>query len=192
MGAEDMTPAEALHAAQAANVHVALEGTDLVLRAPAPPPVAVLDALKQHKTGIVALIRRTREDWTAEDWEAFFDERAGIAENDGGLPHRQAEELAFEHCVEEWLRRHPVRSSPGFCLSCGCAEDVQGTIVPFGIETSRHAWLHSGCWPAWYAGRKADAITALVALGITPPAAFLENSKAKQMAAGIGSDRGCS
>jgi hypothetical protein len=32
--------------------------------------------------------------WSAEDWQARLDERAGIAEFDGGLPHAQAEALA--------------------------------------------------------------------------------------------------
>jgi hypothetical protein len=32
--------------------------------------------------------------WSAEDWQACLDERAGIAEFDGGLPHAQAEALA--------------------------------------------------------------------------------------------------
>ena len=85
MGDEDMTAVDALKAARSANVHIGLEGEDLVLRAPAPPPAAVLDALKRHKPGIVALLRRARSNWTAADWEAFFHERAGIAEHDGGL-----------------------------------------------------------------------------------------------------------
>jgi hypothetical protein len=33
--------------------------------------------------------------WSAEDWQACLDERAGIAEFDGGLPQAQAEELAM-------------------------------------------------------------------------------------------------
>src|SRR5262245_1731751 len=135
-----MTAAEALHAAQAANVHVRLEGSDLVLRASAPPPAAVLDALKCHKPGIVALLRRARSNWSAADWEAFFHERAGIAEYDGGLGRWQAEALAFEQCVVEWLMRHSVRSNPGTCLSCGRVEDERGIVLPFGIEASGHAW----------------------------------------------------
>ena len=29
--------------------------------------------------------------WTEEDWQALFDERAGIMEFDGGLPRAEAE-----------------------------------------------------------------------------------------------------
>ena len=50
--------------------------------------------------------------WSAEDWQVFFDERAGIAEFDGGLPRPEAEVQAFACCVSEWLNRNPVRSRP--------------------------------------------------------------------------------
>jgi hypothetical protein len=39
--------------------------------------------------------------------------------------------------------------------------------LPFGTESSGHAWLHSRCRPAWHASRKADAVAALGQLGIT-------------------------
>jgi hypothetical protein len=164
-----MTAADALHAARSANVHVRLEGSDLVLRVRTPPPAALLDALKRHKLGIVALLRRAKSNWTAADWEAFFHERAGIAEHNGGLGRPEAEALAFEHCVVEWLMRHPVRSNPGICVSCGRAEDEQGMVLPFGIEATGHAWLHFDCWPAWCAQRKTEAIAALASMGISTP-----------------------
>ena len=164
-----MTAAEALVAAQAANVRVELKGSDLVLRAPAPPPAAVLDAVKRHKPGIVALLRRARSSWTAVDWKALFHERAGIAEFDGRLGRRQAEELAFEHCIMEWLMRHPVRSMPGCCLGCGRGDAHAGIVLPSGTEATGHAWLHPDCWPTWHAERKADAIADLGAKGIALP-----------------------
>ena len=52
-------------------------------------PLAILDLLSRHKPGIVALLRPGRDGWSAEDWQAFFDERAGIAEFDGGLPRNR-------------------------------------------------------------------------------------------------------
>src|SRR6476646_6749054 len=51
-----------------------------VLSAAAAPHAAVLDALFQYKIGIVALLRPGRDGWSAEDWQAYFDERAGVAE----------------------------------------------------------------------------------------------------------------
>ncbi len=61
----------------------------------------------------------------------FFDERAGIAEFDGGLPRADAEARAFECCVVKWLDRNPAPSTPGQCASCGRADAV---VVPYGTE----------------------------------------------------------
>ena len=161
-----MTALDALKAAQAANVKIRVEGADLVLRAPARPPATVLDALKLNKPAIVALLRRQISNWTVEDWEAFFDERAGIREHDGGLPRKQAEALAFDDSIVEWLLRHPVQSRPGSCLGCGLGDEHAGIVVPFGTEASGHVWLHPDCWPAWHGSRKAEAAAALSVMGI--------------------------
>jgi len=99
--------------------------------------------------------------WSGDDWRAFFDERAGIAEFDGGLPRGQAEADAFTSCVTEWLNCNPVRSSPDSCLLCGEAEQGHDPRLPFGTESTGHAWLHSRCWSAWYAARRAEAAAAL-------------------------------
>src|ERR1700677_3308716 len=48
----------------------------------------------------------------------------------------------------------------------GRAEDADNVLLPFGIEGAAHLWLHSRCWPAWYARRKVQAFAALVAMGI--------------------------
>ena len=141
-----------------------------MLEASAPPPPAVLDLLSRHKAGIVTLLRPADDGWSAEDWQVFFDERAGIAEFDGGLPRGQAEARAFACCVVEWLNRNPVRSPPGRCLGCGGGDHAHDPLLPYGIESTGHAWLHSRCWPAWYAGRKAEAVAALAAMGIAAPA----------------------
>jgi hypothetical protein len=53
----------------------------------------------------VTLLRPNRDSWSAEDWHAFFHERAGIAEFYGGLPCAEAEGQAFESRVIEWLNR---------------------------------------------------------------------------------------
>jgi hypothetical protein len=109
---------------------------------------------------------RIERDWSDEDWRAFFDERAGIAEFDGGLPREQAEVRAFTCCVAEWLNRNPVRSSPGSCLRCGKAELDHDPLLPFGTERTGHAWLHSRCWEAWFAARQVEAVAALEAMRI--------------------------
>src|SRR4029453_17284667 len=105
-----MSAAQALRAARAAGIKLDIDGDDLLWAAPEQPSTAVLALLARHKAGIVRLLRSGDDKWSAEDWQAFFDERAGIAEYDGGRSRQEAEALAFEHCVLEWLIRIPVAS----------------------------------------------------------------------------------
>jgi hypothetical protein len=152
---------EALKAARAAGVELAIDGDDLLLSAASEPSAAVLDALSQHKAQIVALLRPGRDGWSAEDWQVYCDERAGIIEFDGGLPRAEAEARAFECCVVEWLNRNPVRSRPSHCLGCGGSEVGFDTLLPYGTEQAGHSWLHSRCWEAWHANRRAEAVSVL-------------------------------
>jgi hypothetical protein len=156
-----MSAVEALEAARAAGIALALDGDDLALSAASSPPAAMLDALSRHKAEIVALLRPGRDGWSGEDWLTFFDERAGISQFDGGLPRGEAEARAFECCVVEWLNRNPVCSTPGRCLGCGASEDAIDKLLPYGTEPTGHAWLHSRCWEAWHANRKAVTILSL-------------------------------
>jgi hypothetical protein len=63
----------------------------------------LLERLSRHKPAIVELVQPRADGWSPEDWQAFFDECAAIAEFDGGLPRRQGEAQAFSDCVDEWL-----------------------------------------------------------------------------------------
>jgi hypothetical protein len=103
-----MNAVQVLKAARAAGVGVAIDGDKLVLRAATPPPPAVIDLLSRYKAEIVALLRPADDGWSVEDWHVFFDERAGIAEFDGGLPRAEAEAQAFACCVGEWLNQEGV------------------------------------------------------------------------------------
>jgi hypothetical protein len=156
-----MSAAAILREARAAGIDLGLDGDGLILQAQAPPAPELLDRLARHKQEIIDLLRPGRDGWSAEDWQAYFDERAGIVEFDGGLPRREAEANAFACCVAEWLNRNPVRSPPGRCLGCGEAEHGHDPLLPFGTEPNGHAWLHSRCWPAWHASRKAKAVAIL-------------------------------
>jgi hypothetical protein len=155
----------ALRAARAAGVSVSVDGDDIVWQASAAPPLNVLDALSRHKAEVIVLIRPAKDEWTAEDWQAFFDESAGIAEFDGELSRPQAEAQAFESCVVEWLKRNPERGVPGRCPSCGAVEHSSDPLLPIGTKTS-HVWMHSGCWRRWFKARQAKAVAALSMLGI--------------------------
>ena len=161
-----MSAAEALRAAREAGIGLHVHGVDLVLEASAPPPAAVIDLLTRHKADLIVLLRPGDDGWSADDWRAYYDECAGIAEFDGGLPRDQAEARAFACCVSEWLNRNPVRSSPGRCLGCGQFDQPHDPLVPFGTDKNGHAWLHQRCWSAWHEGRKVEAVAALVNMGI--------------------------
>jgi hypothetical protein len=161
-----MSAAKALRAARMAGVTVRIEDDGLALEAQAPPSAEVLELLARHKPGIVALLRPVGDGWSAEEWQAYFHERAGIAEFDGGLPRPEAEAQAFTCCGVEWLNRSFVRSTPGRCLACGDDTSAHDALLPHGIQPNGHIWLHSRCWPAWHARRKAEAAAALAAMGI--------------------------
>jgi len=92
--------AEMLPAPDAGPDHVLL-----VVVARFPANAAMLKDRVLEPVGQVALLRTGRDSWSGEDWRAFFDERAGIAEFDGGLPRLEAEARAYACCVAEWLNR---------------------------------------------------------------------------------------
>lgn len=156
----------AIAEARAAGVELGLDGDALALEASSPPPPAVIESLSRHKAEIIALLRPADDGWSALDWLTFFGERARIAAV-RGLTKNEAEARAFACCIVEWLNRNPVRSLPGRCVGCGQTEHSHDPLLPFGIESSGHAWLHSRCWDAWHAGRKAEAVAALSTFGIS-------------------------
>jgi hypothetical protein len=166
----DMNPAEVLQMARAAAIRVSIDGDDLVLEASAPPASFVLELLSGHKAGIVALLRSTDDGWSAEDWQVFFDERAGIAEFDGGLSRDQAETCAFACCAVEWLNRNPAGSPLRPRIGCGCGDHADDTLLSHGADSTGDVWRHSRCRSAHYASRKAEAVAALATMGIVPTA----------------------
>ena len=101
-----MSARMAVMAARAAGVQILVDAGDLVLEAAAPPRPSVLEQLSRHKAAIVSMLRPGADGWSAEDWQAYFDERAGIAEFDGNLPRHRAEAQATESCTAEWVRRN--------------------------------------------------------------------------------------
>ena len=132
-------------------------------------------ALRQSKAEIILLLRAGGDGRSAEDWRIFFDERIAIAEFNGGLRGVEAEMCAFECCLAEWLVRNAAYSSPDGCSECGGGEHSYDPLLPVGIGGAGQVWLHSRCRPAWYSGRKTEAIAALAAMGIVAPADFPED-----------------
>jgi hypothetical protein len=112
-----------------------------------------------------------KSEWNADDWQAYFDERAGIAEYDGGLSHIDAEIQARNECVTRWLQLNPpAPSNPDTCLHC----DQQFTSSSVNVinPAGRRARLHDECLPIWRANRWEQALAALRVIGVliaTPP-----------------------
>lgn len=166
-----MSAAEALLAAEAVGVRVAVDGADLVLVAAAPPPADILDQLARFKHDILRLLRPRPEAWSAEDWQAFFHERAGIAEFDEGLSRPEAERLALAQCADEWERR-TLRTGPThLCSHCRAARHGGAAVILLGSGGGR-GWLHPVCWAGWKRIRRAEAHSALAAMGLPCPDAL--------------------
>ncbi len=165
-----MSAVEALRLARENGVRLGIAGTDLILDADREPAPRVLEAIRRHKAGIVALLTAAEGHWTAEDWRVFYDERAGVAEHDGGLSHDEAERQAFECCVMEWLWQHPpTASGPERCAHCGKPLGEPGRDgLPYLTGDGGHVWMHSGCHGDWTAQRRDEAVAALAILGLRP------------------------
>jgi hypothetical protein len=73
--------------------------------------MSAAEALKAGRSAAVQLSAdgtgRRDYSWSAEDWRGFFDERAGIVECDGGLPHA---EVAWNAPT---VRANPLKSYTG-------------------------------------------------------------------------------
>src|SRR5215211_9293985 len=121
------------------------------------PKRRVVLGSEQPVTSVTRVTSSNHAVWDAEDWRAYFDERAGIAEFEGGLARDAAEARAFACCVSEWLIQNPASSQPGRCAWCGAPERRGTTILPFGAQTSGRAWLHAHCWEEWYRKRQGEA-----------------------------------
>ncbi len=164
-----MSASKTLRLAKENGIRLRVSGADLILDAERAPAPAVLEAIKRHKDTVVALLATDHDEWTGEDWQAFFKERAGIAEFDGGLSRVDAEAQAFECCIVEWSNRYPCQSEPGRCVACGTPDRGGHTVVPFGTASHGHAWLHPECWEEWHRERRKRATDGLGAKGLPIP-----------------------
>jgi hypothetical protein len=152
-----MSVAKALKAALDAGVRLRVDGDDLELSAPLEPPYRVLALLSRNKPEIVRILRAALEE--KEDWQAFFNERAAIAEYEGLLPRRTAEGNAFARCIVEWIRRN-------------CPAVLGGFHGRYGVESVVRIRLCSQSWPVWRPKEIFQAMEALKRMGIPPPEEF--------------------
>ncbi len=160
-----MSAVEALRLARESGVRLDVAGADLILDADREPAPGVLEAIRRHKAGIVALLAAAEGDWTVEAWVDHFEERAAIIQHDGGLPRPKAEWLAFSDTINQWLIMHPppaTDDSDG-CVHCGADLGEDGVPVLAG---GAHTWIHSQCHHAWLTERRRHAAEKLSAMGI--------------------------
>jgi hypothetical protein len=153
----------ALDAAQAAGVTVKVDGNGLLLEAPVAPPAQVIEALGRHKTEILKLLGATENGWEHEDWRAYFDERAAIAEYDGGFTRSDADLCAFEDCIDHWLAVHPpIPRRADSCLHCELAISAEElTNVRVAGSGGAVKLVHRECAPRWFVLRRLEARRAL-------------------------------
>jgi hypothetical protein len=119
-----MSAAEALMLAAVAGIRIRIDGDGLALEAATPPAADVLELLARYKTDIVTLLREGNGVWAGEDWREFFEERAGIAEFDGGLSRDRAAAQALSCCLHEFANR--------LCLLDGSTvHPNRGPLIPW-------------------------------------------------------------
>jgi len=140
-------PWEALNRAKASSVP-AKRANPAKVEAPAPSALAT-------SAGLAA--SRSKMEFGKRDTVAVPDQTTDPA----GRGVTESEHAA----IVEWLNAHPVSSDPETCCWCGRAEREDDVLLPFGVESTGHAWLHSACWRPWSEHRRAEAVAALLRWG---------------------------
>ncbi len=107
--------------------------------------------------------------WTAEDYQAYFDERAAIYEHDGYRARREVECLAFGDTVRQWLAFHPPPVWEVWRGCAQCLDDDRGgdPLLPF-LTRGGHTWIHDQCTARWRSHRRSEAEYTLRLMGIGP------------------------
>ena len=114
---------EILRSVAGLGAEIERRGDSLLVRAGnAAIPKDILSTIREHKAAILTLLRSADDGWSAEDWQALFDERAAIAEYDAGLSRPESEARAHVYCVAEWQGRHHQPSEPSWSASYSAFE----------------------------------------------------------------------
>jgi hypothetical protein len=159
-----------LEQARRYGVEIRAKGDKLKLKAPKAPPPDLLERLRASKPAILAALSEPAPAWSADNWRVFFDERAGIAEFDGGLSRQEAEALAYETCLMHWVNTSPPdHAKDGTCPCCG-KEIIGNAGIPVLRPPGGNIWLHEGCHSRWLLRRRTEAKKTLIAMSINPPA----------------------
>lgn len=163
-----MTPVALIANVRADGIVLGLsEDGRLTFKGPRSATEKWLPSLAASKPDLVVHLRREARgtNWDAQDWRAFYNERAALYDQRAGAFRATAKNDALEATVAEWLRRTWQPSSQDSCVECGATNAVE-PLLPFGGQSVGHVWLHRSCWPAWSDGRKAEAVEALMTFGV--------------------------
>jgi hypothetical protein len=69
--------------------------------------------------------------------------------------------MTAETIVAE-MPRHTPTVLPTESVEGGGRAHPHDPLLPYGVETADHVWLHSCCWEAWHANRRAKAAAVLL------------------------------
>lgn len=145
--------------ARAAGVRIQADGADLVWEAAAPPPAHVIDALRQAKADLLALLTASPD----------FEERAAIVEHAGGVPREWAEGFARLCTMPAPAHLLPARWQQIVDDAGGFIDRWAGKAAALGWRTVDVFGVHAGRPEARYdcagvvaliQGREVVAITA--------------------------------
>jgi hypothetical protein len=104
---------------------------------------------------------------TAAKWIKAFEDSVAVVLRIRKVSRAEAEGVAFINTVNAFLDANRPNSDQNKCAHCGSSERPN-ELRPMG-GGARHSWVHNGCWPDWFARRRADAIAELAAMGIVSP-----------------------
>jgi len=146
-----------------------LNGDKIRVSAPEPLPDNLRQELKARKPEVINFLKAgprvnpCHPDWSdPEDTRSRFFELAGNHLS-AGKTQDEADKLAFECLLADWMNSHPVEVTEG-CPHCGEPHDASS--MPYLNGEAGHIKIHEQCWPEWYAGLKKRASVTLTTLGI--------------------------
>jgi hypothetical protein len=112
------------------------------VKAAAALPPDVVEELKRYKAEILRLLHRESGAWPGEDWQAYFDERAGILDTTEATRVRKRRPWPWRPASPSGSTSIPVCSDPCWCFVCGRPDELGEALVPFGASSNGAAWLH--------------------------------------------------
>jgi len=131
-----------------------------------PLPDELIARARANKAGILRALQHPKEPsaWNDNDWRAYFGERAAIREHDAGVPKEDAERLAYEDCISQWLALNlPPPCPQDTCAHCSKPRGDVGTdsVAVLAGRPNEHLWLHHGCHRPFISARRGQAVESL-------------------------------